>query len=192
MTRILLPTLVSTLLLSTFTRSAVARPGGRFSIELALMPSVEISHLSYGLGCLYGRCATQVRAHSTAAPHNTPYFQVSLWSDPHVALDFGFLAIHEPVKVTGKALWHELYEMGGSIDCGRTAWRLHPYAGPSVGFITSHYHHTRAMIGGRAGTRYFLNERWALRAEMAYRETIQDKGDHWRALGISAGLGFFP
>ncbi len=192
MARILLSVVVTTLLISAFTIPAHARPGGRYSVEFALMPSVVFSHVSFPRGCLYGYCAEHVEGRFAAAPYRIPYFQMSLWSDPYVALDFAIQTIHEPSGVAGQNQSYALYEVGASLSCGEPSSRLQPYLGPSVGFITSHYHHTRAMIGGRVGTRYFVNDQWAVRAEMAYRETFEDKGDHWRAFGISAGLGFFP
>jgi hypothetical protein len=191
-TRILLSVVVTTLLISSFTNPAEARPGGRYSIEFAVMPSMVFSRVSYPRNCLYGYCTEHVQGRFADAPYQTPYLQLSLWSDPYVAVDFAMQAIHQPSGAAGQAQWYELYEVGGSLSCGLPRFRLQPYLGPAVGYIVSHPHHVRPMIAARTGVRYFLSERLALRAEWAYRETFQDKGDDWHAFGFSAGLGFFP
>jgi len=190
MTRDLLYGVAAAVMLTAIAPSAQARPGDRYTIEFAMLPTVVFMHESY---LDSRRDYFEGESYNlTSTPIDVAQFRVTLWSRSAFIVDLAALVIRNRDSwESSRDNNRHLYEGGISYDFGIGESRFRPFAGGLAGLIRSNSPDLRGYLGAQAGTRFFVKDWAATRVQVVYRHTLARADEQFRAVELSGGIGFF-
>ncbi len=181
---------LTTTLVLAFSVPAEARPGDRYTVEFAVLPSLQgvherFSRYSYG-GYVYESKDEAV------TPLDNSQFRFSLWSRSAFVVDFAKLRIGDPHSDYGYSEGRDLYEVGLGYDFGRGDRRLRPFSTALAGLvIIDDVGDAETYVGVAGGIRYFVRDWAAARLQLAMRQKVTNTKDAFRAIELAVGMGFF-